>query len=184
MPILRRSLARKVRLSTILSTLALAAMCGAGPASAAAAGAYTAPDDPAVPALITSLRDCLKTLPADDQRALTLRAGLGGAPPQLSPVVAAALARSPSAELVAEVAAIRKLEAQRRRGACNAQPAPAAAQGQPAAKPASVPTHAARAATTATGGSTTDALAIAVPAILALAFLAGMSRETLRHRRS
>jgi hypothetical protein len=159
--------------------VAVLALTLAGPtvaAVAAAPAAYTAPDDPAVPALIGSLRGCLTSLPAADQRSLSLRAGLDGHAPRKIAVVAAEMRRTPAAEATFEVAAIRKLESQRRRGACQAQAAKS-------------PTAAGAAKAAGAGGGTgssgsTDPLSavleVALPALLALAFVGGASRELLR----
>ncbi len=181
------------------------------PARAAASGAFTAPDNASVPGLVASLRGCLSNLPAADQRTLTLRAGLDGHAPRLSTAVAAALGVSPSAATAAEITAIRKLEAQRRHGACQARPAastsghaPAAAASTPpagASTPASAsatptPTPTANSASTSTPATaaaapatsapvtataSTGVLGVLLPGLLVLAFVGGISLEL--HRR-
>ncbi len=172
-------------LCAITATLVLASAApGAG---AAASGGFTAPDDPAVPALISSLRGCVDQLAAADRRVLALRAGLGGHAPQSTAQVAAALGVAPAAASAAEVGAIRKLEAVRRRGACQVQAAGAPAASAPAPAPATqaqakpaAPRTTARTAKSS-GASTTSLLEVAVPALLVLAFIAGIWLET--HRR-
>jgi pyruvate/2-oxoglutarate dehydrogenase complex dihydrolipoamide acyltransferase (E2) component len=193
MPLLASTTGRTGALSAVVACLAVVLAAGAPTARGAAPGAFTAPDDPTVPGLISGLRACLSGLAAPDRRVLTLRSGLGGHAPQSSAQVGATLGESTAAATAAEVIAIRRLEAQRRRGACQAQPA--AAPGQPAAatatKPAT-PTPATPAAATpatpkstggSSSGSTTGVFEILVPALLVLAFVAGISLEMNRRPR-
>ena len=129
MPFSASTTGRTGALSVALVALILA---GAAPsARAAAPGGFTAPDDPAVPGLIAGLRGCVSGLAAPDRRVLALRSGLGGHAPQSSAQVGATLGESTAAATAAEVVAIRRLEAARRRGACQVQPT--AAQTRPAA---------------------------------------------------
>ncbi|MEA2297749.1 MAG: hypothetical protein QOF77_685 [Solirubrobacteraceae bacterium] len=163
-------------LGLLLATLVLAVAPGA---SAAAPAAFTGAEDPGLPALITSLRGCLTALPQADSMALTLRAGLDGHAPRPPAAVAVTFARTPAAESAAEVTAIRKLEAARRRGLCQAQPPAAAAAARPPAARTGAP-----ASSSPSSSGTTDVLSILLPALLALAFVAGISRELLRDPRT
>jgi hypothetical protein len=179
MPSYASTTGRTGLLSALVATLAVA-LAATAVARAAAPGAFTAPDDPGVPALVASLRGCLNSLPAADRQVLTLRAGLGGRPAQLSAEVAATLNESVAAATAAEVLGIRRLEAARRRGACQVQ----AAARAPARKPAA-PAKASTAATTpasssSSSDSTTGVLEIIVPVLLVLAFIAGISLEVSR----
>ncbi len=211
MPFLASTTGRTGALSAVVACLALVLAAAAPAARAAAPGTFTAPDDPAVAGLIAGLRGCLSGLAAPDRRVLTLRSGLGGHTPQSSAQVAATLGESTAAATAAEVVAIRRLEAQRRRGACQTQPT-TAAQGRPAAAttakpatpaatiakpatpapPATPATPAATAPTATTpataaattggssSGSTSGVFEILVPALLVLAFVAGISIEMNR----
>jgi hypothetical protein len=159
----------------------LLALAPVAPAAAAAPGAFTAPDDPAVPVLIKSLRGCLGKLTPADRQVLTLRAGLGGKPAALTAAIAAALKSTPAATNAAEVTAIRRLEAQRRAGACQPQ---TAAATKPATTPAKTATKKAAAASTSSSADTSiGALGIIAPVLLGLAFVAGISLELRRQRR-
>ncbi|HEU0317758.1 MAG TPA: hypothetical protein VFR49_10540, partial [Solirubrobacteraceae bacterium] len=105
------------------------------------------------------------------------------------------------AATAAEVVAIRRLEAARRRGACQVQPS--ATQTKPAAvttttpktastptpatptpatpaTPATTPAPAAKSTGGSSSGSTTGLLEVLVPALLVLAFAAGISLEMNR----
>ncbi|MGI8801545.1 MAG: hypothetical protein ACR2KV_05140 [Solirubrobacteraceae bacterium] len=182
----------------ILALLAIIASVAAPAVLAAPAATFTAPDDPSVPALISSLRGCLSRLAPADRRLLTLRSGLGGHAPRLTAAVAAGLGIAPAAASAAEVTAIRRLEGQRRAGACQPMPTAAAthaatpaAPAQPKARakpPTSTPTRTAATppparAPAASGSSTTGVLEVVIPGLLVLAFFAGISIEMLRHRR-
>lgn len=179
------TIARPNLVCAILAVLVLATTGAA--ARAAAPGGFTAPDDPTIPALISSLRGCLDTVSAPERRILALRAGLGGRAPQLTTQIAAAVATSPAATSTALVGAIRKLETLRRRGACATQAAttPAPAATKPAAsKPAAAAKPAK--ATPVGGGSsdsTTTALEVGIPIVLGLAFLGGIGLEMNRRPR-
>jgi hypothetical protein len=175
MPSLASTTARTGLLSAILAASAL--VLGPVGARAAAAGGFTAPDDPAVPALIASLKGCLPSLAAADRQVLTLRAGLGGQAPALTARVAAALGETPAAASTGIVVGIRRLEAARRRGACQVT---AAAKPAPAAKPAATPATSTSASSASSTDSTTGVLEVVAPVLLVLAFIAGISLELNR----
>ncbi len=188
--------------SAVVVALVALVLAGVAPsARAAGPGAFTAPDDPAVPGLIAGLRGCVSGLAPPDRRVLALRSGLGGHAPESSAQVGATLGESTAAATAAEVVAIRRLEAARRRGACQVRP-PAAQTKPAAATPttAATPTATAPATPTAiapatpttptaparkstggsSSGSTSGVLEVVIPALLVLAFIAGISLEMNR----
>jgi hypothetical protein len=166
-------------LCALAAAILLALAPGAAPAAAAAPGAFTAPDDAAVPALIKSLRGCLAKLTPADRQVLTLRSGLGGKPAELTAAIAAATSSTPAATSTALVTAIRRLEGQRRAGACQTQTTAA----KKAASPARTTTKKAAAATSAPVDTSIGALGIIAPVLLIAAFGAGISLELRRQRR-
>jgi hypothetical protein len=179
MPSYASTTGRTGLLSALLAAFAVA-LGATAVARAAAPGGFTAPDDPGVPALIAGLRGCLNSLPAADRQVLTLRAGLGGRPAQLTAQVAATLHESGAAATAAEVLGIRRLEAARRRGACQVQAAASTPARKPAAPAKTSAATTAPASSSSSSDSTTGLLEVIVPVLLVLAFIAGISLEVNR----
>ncbi len=164
----------------LLCALAAALVLALAPVAGAAPSAFTAPDDPAIPALIKSLRGCLDKLPAADRQVLALRAGLGGKPAASTAAIAVALHSTPAATSTALVTAIRRLEGQRRAGTCQPQ---TTAATKKAATPAKAKTKPAATTASASVDTSIGALGVIAPALLIAAFVAGISLELRRQRR-